>query len=135
MWNKRYIFVTIAMLMITMIYANTFTDTTVNWMSDKGFSPILIVFLISMLPIVELRGAIPVAIILFKMNWLQAVTISIIGNMVPIPLILLLMDWFFAMLSKIPLGKRFTDWLFTRTRNKGKVIEKYKAIGLTIFVS
>ncbi len=124
----------IALLFVSLIYANTFTDSTVTWMKAKGLSPVLIVLLISMLPIVELRGAIPVAIILFKMHWLEASILCIIGNMIPVPLILLLMDWFFALVSKMPLGKRFTEWLFARTRHKGKVIEKYEAIGLTAFV-
>ena len=60
--------------------------------------------------------------------------ISVIGNMVPIPLILLFMEKFFTLISRWKLGKRFTDWLFARTRRKGKVIERFEAIGLTIFV-
>ncbi|HPS39995.1 MAG TPA: small multi-drug export protein, partial [Candidatus Cloacimonadota bacterium] len=52
----------------------------------------------------------------------------------PIPLILLCMDGFFRLISKSRLGKRFTDWLFARTRRKGKSIEKYEALGLAIFV-
>jgi uncharacterized membrane protein len=124
----------IALLFASLMYANTFTDTTVSWMEAKGLNPILIVLIISMLPIIELRGAIPVAILIFKMNWLEASVICIIGNMIPVPFILLLMTWFFRTISKYSVGKRFTEWLFARTRHKGKIIEKYEAIGLTAFV-
>jgi len=87
-----------------------------------------------MLPIIELRGAIPVAIAFFGMPWYEAVILSIVGNMLPIPIILLFIEWFFVQISKYRWGSRFTNWLFTRTRNKGKVIERYEEIGLAIFV-
>jgi uncharacterized membrane protein len=109
-------------------------ERSAAWLRGYGLSPSLIVLVISMLPIVELRGAIPVAIAVFGMPWPEAVLISVIGNMIPIPLILLFMDWFFALISKSRTGARFTDWLFRRTRRKGKVIERYEAIGLTVFV-
>lgn len=116
------------------LHASSFSDTTVRWLNNKGLSPHWIVLIISMLPLIELRGSIPVAIILFKMSWIEAVSLSIIGNMIPIPFLLLLIEWFFSILSKIPIGARFTNWIFTRTRRKGKAIQKYEAIGLTTFV-
>lgn len=122
------------MLLATGLYASSFSDSTISWLSTKGLSPRLIVLIISMLPLIELRGSIPVAIILFKMPWQEAVLLSVLGNMVPIPLLLLLIEWFFAMISKVRLGARFTSWIFARTRRKGKAIEKYEAVGLTVFV-
>lgn len=116
------------------LHASAFADSTVDWLRAQGLSPYWIVFIISMLPIIELRGAIPIAILLFKIPWPQAVLISVIGNMVPIPLLLLLLEWFFEIISKIPIGHRFTQWLFTRTRRKGAAIERYEAIGLITFV-
>lgn len=131
--DKKLIPLFLMLLAVAFLPASTGTQAA-NWLSARGLSPWMIVMLISILPIVELRGAIPVAILLFKMPWHEAVMLSVIGNMIPIPLILLFMDGFFALVNRTRSGKRFTDWLFARTRRKGKSIEKYEALGLAIFV-
>ncbi len=102
----------------------------------KGLPPELAVFLTSMLPIIELRGALPMAINLLHIAWPKAFLISFIGNLIPVPFILLLLGPVVSILSKIkPLGN-FFQWLFERTRRKGsKVIEKYEEIGLLAFVA
>jgi len=102
----------------------------------KGLSPELAVFLTSMLPIIELRGALPMAINIFHIVWPKAFLIAFIGNLVPVPFILWLLGPVVSILSKIkPLGS-FFQWLFERTRRKGnKVIEKYEEIGLLAFVA
>lgn len=102
----------------------------------RGISPALAVFLTSMLPIIELRGALPLAINVFDIAWPKAFLISFIGNLVPIPFILWLLGPVVNILSKIkPLGK-FFEWLFERTRRRGdELIEKYEEIGLLAFVA
>lgn len=122
------------LLVLQPLFGSSFADRTVTWLANRGLSPVLIVLIISMLPLIELRGSIPVAILMFKMPWPEAVLLSVVGNMIPIPFILLFMDWFFALVSKVKVGARFTKWIFARTRRKGKSIEKYEAAGLTIFV-
>lgn len=87
-----------------------------------------------MLPLIELRGSIPVAILLFKIPWPEAVILSVLGNMVPIPFLLLFIEWFFKIISKVSLGAKFTSWIFARTRRKGKAIERFEALGLVSFV-
>jgi len=124
----------VILMMASPLFANSLADKSVQWLTDKGLSSSWIVVIISMLPLIELRGSIPVAIMLFGMTWQKAVLLSIIGNMLPIPFILLFMNWFFSLISKFSWGARFTNWLFTRTRRKGKSIEKYEAIGLALFV-
>lgn len=131
---KPLIISLVLLLAITVLHASNFADTTVSWMSNHGFSPVLNVLIISMLPLIELRGSIPIAIIIFKMPWYEAVLLSLIGNMIPIPLILLFIEAIFKLMNKVPIGARFTEWLFARTRRKGKVIERYEALGLIIFV-
>lgn len=116
------------------LFASATAEKTVAWLAGYGLSPVAIIIIISMLPIIELRGSIPIAILFFKMPWQEAVLLSVVGNMIPIPLILLLMDWFFALISKNKTGAKLTNWLFARTRRKGKQIEKYEALGLAIFV-
>lgn len=95
----------------------------------------LIVFIIAALPVVELRGAIPLAMELFNMPWYQALIISLIGNLLPVPFLLLFLDTLTRMISRVKIGKSFVEWLFQRTRQKTGMIEKYKHIGLIIFIA
>lgn len=131
---KRVLLIGLMLIVLQFLAASNFGKDTAEWLSGYGLKPWMIVIVISMLPIIELRGAIPVAILLLKLPVWEAVALSVVGNMLPIPIILLFMEQFFALISKVKLGKRFTEWLFARTRRKGKSIERYEAIGLTTFV-
>jgi len=106
-----------------------------HWLEEKGLSRTAAVAAISTLPIVELRGAVPVGIAAFKMPWWQVYLIAVAGNMIPIPFILLLLGPVSEFLMRFKIGKVFFDWLFARTRKKSASIEKYEALGLTIFVA
>jgi len=132
-FRKTFLLLCLILLCLPLL-GNSFADKTVAKLDSWGFSPAIIVVIISMIPIIELRGSIPIAIMLFNLPWPEAVLLSIMGNMIPIPFILLLMNWFFALIGRSKTGARFTHWLFARTRRKGKSIEKYEAIGLAIFV-
>ncbi len=96
---------------------------------------ILKVILIAASPIIELRGAIPLAINTFDFPWQYALPLAIIGNLLPVPFILLFLEAVTRWLSKIALLDRFLNWLFERTRRRGKIIERYKRIGLVLFVA
>ena len=100
-----------------------------------GFSKELVVLIISMLPILELRGALPVAINLFHFPWYYALPLSIIGNLLPVPFILLFLNVVSRFLSKTGFFKRRLHWLFERTRRRGRIIERYERIGLVLFVA
>lgn len=106
-----------------------------RWMEEKGLSQTASVAAISTLPIVELRGAIPVGVAAFGMPWWKVYLVAVVGNMLPIPFILLLLGPVSDFLMRIPAGKKFFDWLFARTRRKSANIEKYEALGLTLFVA
>ncbi len=100
-----------------------------------GFSKELVVLIIAALPVFELRGAIPVAINVFHFPWHYALLLAIIGNLLPVPFILLFLDAASRLLSKIGFFKRILNWLFERTRRRGKIIERYQRIGLALFVA
>ncbi len=100
-----------------------------------GFSKELVVLIIAASPIVELRLAIPLAIITFGFPWYYALPLAIIGNLLPVPFILLFLDAITRWLGKIALLDRLLNWLFERTRRRGKIIERYKRIGLVLFVA
>ncbi len=107
---------------------------TVQWLQEHGMGARLIILIISMLPIIELRGSIPVAILLFKMSWQEAFILSVIGNMLPIPFILLFVDFVFGLIGKFKHGKKVVDFFTNKALRKTKDIEKYELAGLSIFV-
>ena len=104
-------------------------------LNERGVPTEAVVVIISCLPIVELRGAVPVGINLFGMPWWKAVLLSVVGNMLPILLILLLLERAVGWLGHIRIFRRFFDWLFARTRRKSGLIERYEFLGLVLFVA
>ncbi len=105
------------------------------FMLALDLSPRLLTFLIAALPISELRGAIPYALFTGELGWQEAYVFAVLGNFLPvIPLLLFLervSDW----LRRYPGWDRFFNWFFARARRKGKVIERFKALGLVVFVA
>lgn len=98
-------------------------------------SPELATIIVATLPIAELRGSIPLAILQFKFPWIKAFTLSIFGNMLPIIPWLLFLNYFQKKLMRFKIANKFFTWLFNRTRRKGKIIEEYETLGLMIFVA
>ncbi len=98
----------------------------------------IVTIIISTLPIIELRGAIPWALaqppIGGGLPVATAVFFSIIGNFIPVIPLLLFFDKIYKWLYPYPVFNRFFEWLFARTRRKGKLIEKYEFWGLVIFI-
>lgn len=108
-------------------------ETVIAWFDV--FPPEWTTFLIAMLPIIELRGAIPWAIGLGDLTWPTAYVLAVAGNLVPIVPILLYLKPVSTWLRRMPLFDRFFEWLFARTRRRGGVIEKYGPWGLALFVA
>ena len=100
----------------------------------KGIPQELIVIIVAILPIAELRGAIPLALS-FGMPLSKAFWLSILGNTIFIIPGL----FFFAPVSeklrRFKLWARFFDWFFERTKKNAGIIQKYEALGLAIFVA
>jgi uncharacterized membrane protein len=93
------------------------------------------VFLISMIPIFELRGSIPIGVHRYKLPYWKVIPISIVGNMFPIFFILLFFDFVTKIFFKVPFLKKILEAIFARTRRKTAVIKKYEEIGLMLFVA
>lgn len=93
----------------------------------------LIVFIVSMIPILELRGSILAAGFL-KMEFLSTFIVAVIGNFLPIPFILLFIDKIFAWLKKTRL-KNMVEKLENRALAKSDQIRKYGKFGLFLFVA
>lgn len=102
---------------------------------SMGFTKDLVVLVTSALPILELRGGIPVALGLFDFPWYYALLLAVIGNLLPVPFILLFLNSTTRLLSKVPFFDRILTRLFAGARQRGRIIEKYKGIGLVLFVA
>lgn len=94
----------------------------------------LLTFLVAMIPLGELRGSMPYAMFVLHMKWQEALLWSIIGNFVPVIPFLFFLERFTERLMKYPRVNRFMTWTFNRTRSKSASIERFEAIGLSLFV-
>lgn len=95
----------------------------------------LIVFLISMIPLLELRGSILVAGVLLKTSFLSTLIIAVIGNMVPIPFILLFIQAIFNWMKKVKHLDKIANKIEQKALSKSEQIEKYGYFGLYLFVA
>lgn len=95
----------------------------------------LVVFIISIFPILECRLGMFTAIVILQMNPFVGFLISFLGNILPIPFILLLINQIFEWLKKIPVVQKPIIWLEERTLRKKDKIDKYGIWGLLIFVA
>ena len=98
------------------------------------FGKLMMTFLTAMVPVVELRGAIPLGVAAGLPPAVAAVT-AMIGNMVPVPFILLLLRKIFRLLRRISwLGPKI-DALEKRAHLKGRKVKKYRTLGLVLLVA
>ncbi len=96
---------------------------------------VLVTFLMAMVPVVELRGAIPYGVVA-GLSVQQALIVSIIGNFLPIPVLILFTKKVFAWLrTKSEWLNRFVTRLEQRAEDKKEIVERYAFWGLLILVA
>jgi uncharacterized membrane protein len=100
-----------------------------------GIARELIIVIVAALPVIELRGAIPLAINVFGMPWYYAYVLAVLGNLIPVPILLLFLEALAELVSKVKAGERIVQWIFSRTRKRSSIIERYEKIGLALFVA
>lgn len=93
----------------------------------------LIIFIISLMPILELRGGL-IAASLLKLNWVKSFIICFIGNIIPIPFILWFITPLFDKMKKTKLFSGIVNKLENKAMSKKDKIEKLKYVGLLLFV-
>ncbi len=114
----------------------------INWIlgAFSGLSALkygkeIIVFIISIMPILELRGGL-IAASLLGLTPLKSYIISMIGNLLPVPFILLfinkIIEWMSK--SKVKWMNKFANWLLKKADKNKTSIEKYGYLGLILFV-
>ena len=103
------------------------------WGSDIGAQ--LMTIIVSMVPVIELRGAIPLGVA-HGLSVQTAATLSIIGNMLPVPIIILFVRQVFQRLKER--DKTLARWiarLEARANHKSKLVIDYQLVGLCLFVA
>jgi len=98
------------------------------------FSSELTVFLASMLPVLELRGAIPVGIS-FGLEPLNVLLISLAGSMLPAPVLFFAIRPAFRLLMKQAFFHKHLNRLMTKTLARSDRIRRYEFWGLVVFVA
>ncbi|MFH1684409.1 MAG: small multi-drug export protein [Candidatus Margulisiibacteriota bacterium] len=101
----------------------------------RGLPNELIVFLVSATPVIEVRGAVPIALIYFKLPILLTLILCVLGSILPVFPILIFLKYATGWLRKTSAFDKFFDWLFTRTRSRSKIIQDFELVGLTLFVA
>lgn len=93
----------------------------------------MIVFIISLLPVLELRGGL-VAAALLKVEFVKAVVLSVLGNILPIPFILLFLNKIFELMEKWEPTRRIALFFKNKAAKNKTQIDKYGFWGLVLFV-
>ena len=106
-----------------------------NFLFKTFFGKVITTFFISMIPVVELRGAIPVATGM-GLSPAVAIPVAMIGNLLPIPFIIVFIKNIFAWMRSVsPKLNKVVDKMEAKAeKNKEKVL-RYAFWGLAIFVA
>lgn len=106
-----------------------------SWLTSTFLGKLISTFFLSMVPVIELRGGLPYGIAL-GLDYPAALMAAVLGNMVPVPFIIIYIRHIFTWLRK---RSSWWDLRITRLERKahlkGRVVQKYSAIGLCILVA
>ena len=101
---------------------------------ETVFGKLLLTFTTAMVPVIELRGAIPVGIAA-GLPPAVACAAAILGNLLPVPFIMLLARRVFNWLRDTRLFGPKIVWLERRAHLKGRIVRKYRLLGLVVLVA
>ena len=106
-----------------------------QWLTETQAGEFWLTVLVSMLPVVELRGGIPFGVAA-GLSMPVAFLAAFLGNMLPVPFLILFVRRLFAWLKvKVPFVRGVVNWLEQRTEKKKEAVLKYQTWGLFIFVA
>lgn len=112
------------------------TNTLATWFAENLGQVVpaeVVIFIVSLLPILECRGGLIVASLL-KVNILRALPICIIGNIIPVPFLLLLIRKIFNALKKTKAFNGIVTKLENRAIKKSDALARGEFVGLLLFV-
>lgn len=93
------------------------------------------IIIISAIPVVELRGAIPLGILVYHMPYLQAYVLGVFGSIIPAPFILLFIPAILKWMEGTKIFGKMAGWIITKGMKKSKKLTQYEFWGLFIFVA
>ena len=106
-----------------------------QWLTDTEAGTFTLTVLVSMLPVVELRGGIPFGVGAGLPVW-AAFIAAVIGNLIPVPFIIVYIRRIFQwMRNKFPRLNGLVDALERKAHLKGQKVTKYKYLGLIVLVA
>lgn len=107
----------------------------ISWLTDTTIGKMTMTFLISMLPVVELRLGLPYGIAI-GLNYPLALISAVVGNLLPVPFIIMFIKNVLTFLrEKIAKLDGFITRLEERAHLKSEVVTKYGQIGLCLLVA
>eukprot|EP00897_Mesotaenium_endlicherianum_P006040 jgi/Mesen1/5464/ME000273S04695 len=106
-----------------------------TWLRSSGCPDEAIIFLMAMLPVIELRGSVPVGYWM-GLEPVRLSALAILGNMVPVPFILLFLGPISnSLMARSQTAEKAFNYLFEHTRKKAGPIEEFRWLGLMLFVA
>lgn len=106
-----------------------------QWLTQNPAGEFCFTMLVSMVPVVELRGGIPFGVARGLPVW-AAYLAAIMGNILPVPFILVYIRRIFQwMRRRLPRLNSLVDKLERKAHLKGRTVTKYKYLGLLLFVA
>ena len=107
-----------------------------QWLTSVPVGEFVFTVLVSMIPIVELRGAIPFGVATLGLPYGAAFVAAIIGNMIPVPFIVVYIRRIFLWMRRhLPRLNSLVDRMEKKAHLKGQKVTRYKYLGLMIFVA
>ena len=104
-------------------------------MMKELFMDYLMVLLWSMVPIVELRGAIPIGTMGMGLPVWSTYIVAVLGNMVPVPFIIKFIRPIFEFLQEKTFLKKFVEHYIDKANRNAEKVRRYKMLGLFLFVA
>lgn len=106
------------------------------WLTGTAAGKFLFTVLVSMVPVVELRGGMPFGHVTLELPLWPAYIASVIGNMIPVPFIVVYIRRVFQWMRRhMPKLDSLVDKLERKAHLKGQMVTKYKYLGLCILVA
>lgn len=109
-------------------------ESLTNFLVNHGIQPVLVIFLMSMLPLIELRGGL-IAAMLLGIEWYIALPVCFVGTIIPVPFILLFIRQIFKLLKKIRIFERLVTKIELRTKRKSMSMKNKSLFGVFLFVA
>ena len=106
-----------------------------TWLQTTMAGEFIFTLLVSMIPVVELRGGIPFGVVTLGLPYPVAFVAAVIGNILPAPFIIVYIRRIFQwMRLRLPRLDGMVDALERKAHLKGRLVNKYKYLGLFLFV-